>query len=342
VASGIGRRAFTLVELLVVVGIIALLVTILMPALSRALMLARRTTCKTTMYNHGRAVITYVHEYNSYPYQCPWPWRRNDGVGIPYEPMRYIDGTFDDGLYGFAKFYALMQTAGIRGTKMTTWGIWYYGDPVSAVWEGALCPAMKAERIWEAADKAGNFGQNSIYRVATHKWAVGFQWSPYLRGAHPRGRYPAHLGRDDVDWWQWQWIGHQAHLVRRTGYTQAVHPDEVADLASKAEAWDTWDLDSAPKLASAWGNRNMTISLRLTPGWHAGIYHSGGKAFLNGGRHEGSPNILYADGHVAADAEKPITGLSGDYEGLKAVTWDQWDNTFGNMNRLVPRCEFGP
>ena len=55
-------RAFTLVELLVVVGIIALLVTILMPSLGRALELTRRVKCALNLSNMGRAWIIYFSD----------------------------------------------------------------------------------------------------------------------------------------------------------------------------------------------------------------------------------------------------------------------------------------
>ncbi len=204
---------------------------------------------------------------------------------------------------------------------------------------------MKQNEIFIAADKAGNFsyGDNSMYRVSSHKWSVGFQWNPYLRAAHPRGRYPAYLSREDPDYFRSQWIDHRASLPRRTGYTQAINPGELEDPASTAEAWDSWDIDSAPMLKSQWGNKLVSIDLTLTPGWHAGVYQSGGRGILNGGRHEGSPSILYADGHVEADAEKVGQFSSGSpLAGLKAITWDEWDTTFGNMHRLIPRREFDP
>lgn len=52
-------RAFTLVELLVVISIIALLLSILMPSLSKAREQARSVVCKTGLKNLGLAAITY-------------------------------------------------------------------------------------------------------------------------------------------------------------------------------------------------------------------------------------------------------------------------------------------
>ena len=55
-------RAFTLIELLVVIAIIALLVSILLPSLSGARLLARSVACQTNMRTFTHAILAYADE----------------------------------------------------------------------------------------------------------------------------------------------------------------------------------------------------------------------------------------------------------------------------------------
>jgi len=56
-------RAFTLVELLVVIGIIALLIGILMPTLARAREAANRAACLSNIRSLGQAFLLYANQY---------------------------------------------------------------------------------------------------------------------------------------------------------------------------------------------------------------------------------------------------------------------------------------
>ncbi len=62
------RQGFTLVELLVVISIIALLLAILMPALSAARSQSQRAICKAGMHQIGIAMSAYTsHNQSKYP-----------------------------------------------------------------------------------------------------------------------------------------------------------------------------------------------------------------------------------------------------------------------------------
>ena len=73
------RRAFTLVELLVVLGIIAILIALLLPTVSRARDQAARTHCLNNIRQIGLGISVYAHDYN----ELPAPYATAQGSSVP-------------------------------------------------------------------------------------------------------------------------------------------------------------------------------------------------------------------------------------------------------------------
>jgi prepilin-type processing-associated H-X9-DG protein/prepilin-type N-terminal cleavage/methylation domain-containing protein len=127
------KRAFTIIELLVVIAIVAILASLLMPALSEARAMARSATCISNLRQLGVALHLYQNAYGFYPVhqwklgvggndrmrwfrqlhamlqigeevqQCPevtgWVCGRNNSYGYNYKYLGsarvFTDGTYE-------------------------------------------------------------------------------------------------------------------------------------------------------------------------------------------------------------------------------------------------------
>ncbi len=83
-AGGRRRKGFTLVELLVVIGIIALLISILLPALNKARQTAIITQCASNLRQLNMGIALYLNDHrNRFPRTYPW--------SATYPAHRWVD-----------------------------------------------------------------------------------------------------------------------------------------------------------------------------------------------------------------------------------------------------------
>ena len=128
------RIGFTLVELLVVIGIIAVLVAVLLPVLGKAKEQAARTKCQSNMRQLMLAVDMYVSENKG---QLPYSNWVNDGGG-PNDNISYNLG------WMFAT--VARRTGYPAGSDLN--GSWPASPPQDGVMTGVLWPYVKTLGIY--------------------------------------------------------------------------------------------------------------------------------------------------------------------------------------------------
>jgi prepilin-type N-terminal cleavage/methylation domain-containing protein len=99
--AGLCRKAFTLVELLIVIAVIAILAGMLLPAFKRAREAARKTVCLSNQKQIGLGLMMYTPDFGDWTPQGLWSkaaddyWTAN-GIdatqGIPYKSnaLKYL------------------------------------------------------------------------------------------------------------------------------------------------------------------------------------------------------------------------------------------------------------
>lgn len=87
-------RGFTLVELLVVIGVIALLISILLPALTKARAAAQRTACLSNLRQVHLAFVFYAQAFNDQvPIGCRNSPNKLGGIVTQFDSMIYSGDT---------------------------------------------------------------------------------------------------------------------------------------------------------------------------------------------------------------------------------------------------------
>ena len=178
------RNAFTLVELLVVIGVIALLIGLLLPALSRARQQGRSTVCMSNLRQMATAAFAYANNHRG---RLP--------VSVWYTPGR-------------AQAWDLTTLTLPDGSKQVLPGLLWQGETDMAIQQ---CPEFTGKSNW-VSDPYTGYNYNTSYlgggqyephpepaRITRPKDPVAtavFGDGEYAAGANKFMRAPRHGGRD--------------------------------------------------------------------------------------------------------------------------------------------------
>ena len=301
-------RAFTLIELLVVISIIALLIGVLLPALSAARQAGRSSTCKSNMRQIGAAFMAYAIDFKGL-----WP-NEDEYVCTFFQNQNYCDRYYPQ--YPSSEFPIRLEM----------------GDRYLSNLEAVLCPehlsmdpqlASDAEldmstKGWLELEHSSYSHNSYMPSIAPGKLGKILEWS------HGSPIHAIHVGDADIP--------HPAetiYLVDGASFNdQAANlppaigsPQELIDhdlylMAFPIGFGDPTSMRYEPNNLSSGSFTYSSDQFHRTPP-HVAAPHL---------RHPGSrSNALFMDGHVIGTENKVWRGLADPdtvYRGDPNCLWD--------------------
>jgi prepilin-type N-terminal cleavage/methylation domain-containing protein/prepilin-type processing-associated H-X9-DG protein len=132
--TGATGRGFTLIELLVVIAIIAILAAMLLPALSRSKLSARRIVCVDHLKQLALATVMYVHDNDGYYPSSNSPYKWPEAIRPAYQNLRVLVCPDDVSVSGVAA-NAASADAAPRSFLINAWTDYFDSIPQPVVFE---------------------------------------------------------------------------------------------------------------------------------------------------------------------------------------------------------------
>ncbi len=317
------RTRFTLIELLVVVAIIALLASLLLPALAKARDKGRQIVCLSNLRQQYIALLSFMnnHDYVTPPVGCepmrfngptplPWEgynpgdyrWQWQDHLALEWNDKFAHDAATIGKYVGFDNLH-YYYVGGPGPANLTPTPPFNSGNPSSLnqyrLGTIMQCPSSRPAPASVSANGAGYVD----YQVVRHGMP---RWFPYPEAPYEQGRRKGKL---------------HLRLPDPSGRVLWMDAGWGLDLPLVNPARDSGGIDAYPANynsdvvnAGIWGgNLNYGMSLTI--------------------RHLGGSNVLFLDGHA---------GFWGRLHQPNDHFWGSWDNHAYTLQPYAWDAPYGP
>jgi prepilin-type N-terminal cleavage/methylation domain-containing protein/prepilin-type processing-associated H-X9-DG protein len=330
-------KAFTLVELLVVIGIIALLIAILLPALNKARQQAYAVQCSSNMRQIGSAFVNYCQD--------------NKGRCMSYY---YGNGTQSQVCWAVVLLPYIYPTIShmdyLTSQQNTTNAVQSLGLGTNTIF---LCPSANtpfpgnsASNVVDPSDQAGNTAGQGGCGTATSCWAYAQSCGGMLCSYTMNGyMYELNRGGDDIHVTDYATMqpGSTSSPYKGTDYfwdlPNASASSSLIPLVCEGNWVDGWPQGQLVNQVEA-APADLAIGGSVAPGNLPGQDQLGGRYCLNrhgsekdsrSNRINSRQNLLFLDGHVEMVYTKQLytyIWFKGWYP--NSVNLSYWNTSFGN------------